>query len=517
MAEALPNIAFFEDSPVGIAKALLSAAIIFGNEPENVEHVVAMQLEAWPGEELRAIAEGITSMHRRGEAPEEVLLLHELRRLGYGDVVPAGLLGEICNTHPTSQPEKCSHVIRLDFARRQLRAKAETAARLAPTLEADEMRTVLGDLLDVDIPGQQRILPRADILGAPEIIPPIFAAGIYRGKLNLLLGVSGAGKSYLTLMLAVSLVTGRTLFSAFKPSVAGRVLFLAGEDDATVIRARLSAICTARNIPWRDIEEALQQGRLAFVSEVSEPLLTFNEGGIATPTASYIELRRRLQAFDLLVLDPMSVWAAVPNENDNALVNVFAQHLIRLAEEGDTAILLTHHASKHAGASLEQDASRGASALTCASRWAANIRPLSPKGAQRFDVAPADRPAFLELLVSKDSYGPRHGTPLLLRRNSEGVLRETNLQRERLGRISEVLAEALQEEDVGLTRREIVRSTAKIATAIRKRVEDAIGDFSRPELGSAIEHGLSVGGLRLVSVKPQKGGPTRQELRPCDV
>jgi hypothetical protein len=124
-----------------------------------------------------------------------------------------------------------------------------------------------------------------------------------------------------------------------------------------------------------------------------------------------------------VILDPLSRFAGLEVESDNAAATRFVQAVERLTAplHGHPTVLLWHHtnkASRKDGQSTASDAAaataaRGMSALTDGVRWQANIEAL-----KRYEGAPE----LVSLAVVKNNYG-RYPQPVKLMRGAEGALR----------------------------------------------------------------------------------------------
>jgi hypothetical protein len=105
-----------------------------------------------------------------------------------------------------------------------------------------------------------------------------------------------------------------------------------------------------------------------------------------------LALAQSIEDLGLIVLDPMSRLYG-QNENDNAAATFFVSLLEQLAQTTGASVILCHHT--HKGASfgrnkqfdlhlaLNQEAARGASAITGAVRWQCNLAQLPPREAKK--------------------------------------------------------------------------------------------------------------------------------------
>lgn len=359
-----------------------------------------------------------------------------------------------------------------------------------------------------------RILQEADLSNWEELaeipIDSIFHEGLAAGTLGLLVAPGGTGKSYLALQLALSVALKRPLMPGFTPTRPGPVLCCFGEDDSAEIARRLRRICTAHQIPPQAITNACQQGRLAIICGTSEPLLSFGYSGMPQSTEARNELTElvRERGFRLIVMDPVVAWVGVPNENDNSQMQHAAKVLIDLAKASGGAVLAVHHQAKSSSRANEKTVStgRGASSLTDASRWQATLYPL--EGNPR-SIPEAERHQYLELHIGKNSYGPRPGNPLYLKR-VHGALVGIDLDITGQTELLNAVIEELTEHPVILTRSEAARRGGGEAIKFRERLSNRLGWApTQPKLHDAIQKGIETGVLGELDETGGVGKPRR--------
>ncbi len=195
-------------------------------------------------------------------------------------------------------------------------AAAIAAEKDVPPLAAASPLPHLGDL--------ERIAPR------PELVRGI----IRQGEVALLVGATKARKSWLAIDLCLSIAGGRhwlgTLATAqcqalyidaeCPPSVVGeRVRILEG-DRQTYARERV-AYSSRRSAPPRHALEAVDM----LAAEIS------------------------VSGAQVAVVDTLSAYWPIADENDNAEATQVIGHIVRVAEEYQCAIVLVHHTPKQAG------------------------------------------------------------------------------------------------------------------------------------------------------------------------
>ena len=164
----------------------------------------------------------------------------------------------------------------------------------------------------------------------PESIRWLWKPYIARGKIVLLDGDPGVGKSFLTIDLAARLSHGNPLPDGTPSGKAHTIMLLGAEDDAAdTIRPRAAAA-------------GADLGRV--ITVVSRSDITFPNDLPAL--AALMDQHRP----DLVVIDPITAFLAqqIAANSDQSVRRVFAQ-LARMAERADCAILLVRHLRKKGG------------------------------------------------------------------------------------------------------------------------------------------------------------------------
>lgn len=449
--------------------------------------------EAFPGD-LEAVARAVHDLHATG-APVEVAGLY--RTLDALEVDNPGVLLADLGSYASCAPDLDGRALLVDYARRDSANKLALISKIAAGGDLEGARHAMADLGPFQFaPAPENPLPRADIEHAGEMPTPLFEGAVYRARLAVLVSESNAGKSMLSLTSGMSLALGRQLIHALKPTAPGRSLILSGEDDRTVIAARLKAIATAHNIPWNDVLEVLRNGCLSFV-DATAPLIQYSLSAPPRLSEGWRELQRVAHDFDLLTIDPMSSWITLTAENGAVEQIDLAQRFTRLNRESGAAILLLHHANKTGSGSLDQNAFRGSNAIPSASRWMANLAVPSVDQLERLGLTAGDRTTHVFFSESKNSYSARNARPYLLKRTDGGALldaEDTYTKRE--GDIAEALALALGEAQAHLTRREIREGRGAVAKGVRERVKDICGTVTAGQVERAIVRGIALGLLK---------------------
>lgn len=181
------------------------------------------------------------------------------------------------------------------------------------------------------------------------------------GKLTLLIGDPGLGKSVLTVDVA-SRVTRGTSFPDGATCESGGIIFLSAEDDvADTIRPRLDAAGAdvSRVHILESVRVTLTNGSLA-----EKP---FN---LETDIAALEGALREHPDVRLIVIDPISAYLGGVDSHSNAEVRGILAPLAALAARFGVAVLCVTHLRKSAGAAIYRAISSIAFAAAARAVWA---------------------------------------------------------------------------------------------------------------------------------------------------
>jgi len=277
--------------------------------------------------------------------------------------------------------------------------------------------------------------PEPRILG-PGLLP--------RGKVGILAGAGGVGKTLALCGLALSVAMGLPWLGRFPvgPGGTGRAVLVLGEEDPAELRRRLFCQAQAKGIDQSHFEAISRILALPGAGRHDLALTQPESQGQGVETGAARALRIHLEeqaeqngeGWDLVILDPLARFAGPDVETDNSA----ATRLIQVAERfttlpGAPTVVLAHHVAKYAriGGAPQVAAAgvRGSSALVDGARWVANLVPVIREDGTWLAK-------HVRLLVSKSNYAafPRE-QPLYLTRVAGGGLRVATV--EELRRIEE--------------------------------------------------------------------------------
>lgn len=214
---------------------------------------------------------------------------------------------------------------------------------------------------DEDANVDQLLCTRAADL-APQSIQWLWPHRIALGKVTLLIGDPGLGKSLLTVGLAAHVTNGRPWPVDSAPCEKGDVIFLSAEDDAAdTIRPRLDAA-------GADVR------RVYIVHGVREV-----DRSTGKPIRRMVSLKRDLETVEhwlvnlpecrLLVIDPVSAYLDGTDSHKNAEVRGVLAPLAELAKRRRIAVVCVTHLNKGGGTNAMYRA-MGSVAFVAAARCA---------------------------------------------------------------------------------------------------------------------------------------------------
>lgn len=265
---------------------------------------------------------------------------------------------------------------------------------------------------------------------APPAVEWVVGNVLPRGKVVMLAGPGGAGKSFLLLVLAIQHALGVPVLGApdFAPMGAGpmKVISFTAEDDRDDIHRRLHAVFDAYMVCDAD-RVAVGESMSVQCTRGKDWRLIEEVGGVLVASKAcdlIIDKLRRELNLSLLILDPSIMFAGV-DENDNAAAAVYMRVLDRIASELNCAVLVGTHTNKGALSSddLDQSAVRGASAFVDNARGNWILRTMTENEALAHAVPSEQRHRFACLRVTKNNYGPTGATVWLERVAGSGALR----------------------------------------------------------------------------------------------
>jgi putative DNA primase/helicase len=162
-----------------------------------------------------------------------------------------------------------------------------------------------------------------------------------RGKVTIIAGDPGLGKSQLTAALAACVSVGGRLPLDLTECPTGNVIFLNAEDDAAdTMRPRLEA--AGADLQRIHILDAVTESR-ANGKKIER---TFS---LATDINTIGDKARKIGDVTLIVIDPISAYLGGTDSHKNAEVRSLLTPLVKLAGELNAAIVVVDHLNKNTG------------------------------------------------------------------------------------------------------------------------------------------------------------------------
>lgn len=234
---------YFSEPPSSVVEAChsLVSAVILYSEKEAIDEVVSLPLACWPDARLRALAETIKEMVDEGVAVEPLLLAMRVEAKG---VTPLDITF-VCERASSRQPKLCAQDIRAWRAKAKLYHEATAFLENLPKKSSSEIQQFLSDAAlfvndHAAVDEVASLLCLADV--EPEAIDWLWRSFLPRGKIVLLDGDPGQGKSMLSIDLASRLSTGTPFPETNRRFHPINTVLLGAEDGlADTVRPRIEA------------------------------------------------------------------------------------------------------------------------------------------------------------------------------------------------------------------------------------------------------------------------------------
>lgn len=239
-----------------------------------------------------------------------------------------------------------------------------------------------------------------------------------RRQASLFVAPGGSGKSLFTLQAAVALALGDGRRFGLDVREAAKTYLLSAEDDETIVRRRLGALCLHYGI-----DPVSLHGKLAIYNRhaagLSRPFVAVEKDRsgrlVRTPDVARLAETLRRGGFGTLVVDPL-VKVHRADENSNAEMDFVMGTLTDLAAETDAAVWVIHHTKKPPegdadGFAGSADAGRGASAIKDAARIAKTFFAMSASAAKKLNVPEHARKRYVRLDDAKANHSEQSEAP----------------------------------------------------------------------------------------------------------
>ena len=264
-------------------------------------------------------------------------------------------------------------------------------------------------------------------LESAEPPPPLFyieyqtrdLSFIPRGKVGVIGGFGGSGKSMAVMHLALSIASGKnTLMRCYNGGVlmpnpvTHKVALLFGEEDEAGCLYRLKCQLDKMNLRgnYHSFINNLKIIPLATAGDVSLVHGRNRDETGMEPEHRYKLLEKTLieaspDGYDLIVVDPLSHFGGLDFENDNGMAVRLMRKLTQLTTlKGSPTVLGVHHSPKGAKNNRLDDALRGSSALKDNSRWVGIIRRINEDTEGLTSMTTSQGHRVIELVTAKTNY-----------------------------------------------------------------------------------------------------------------
>ena len=366
------------------------------------------------------------------------------------------------------------------------------------------------------------------LLAPPPPIRWVLEGFLPLGIVAAIVAQGGVGKSQLLMQLGYSVATGIMLAGHWPVGEVGTVLMLCAEDSNEEIHRRVhrihkqvgSAMTPAMKASLKDnflirsvagMDALLTQ--LARNNEIVQTLLT----------QQLLMTAQQADNLKLIILDPAARFRG-GDENSNLHATRFVQTLEYLALHTGATVLLAHHSAKHANTSKEtnQDASRGASALTDGIRWQMALTSLTSAVKGYKDLPPETRHLYMEAKLVKTNYTAPQPSVLLFR-GDDGYLQVTadpsnanpKFIQNKLDQIA--VFRFIQNEPKGITARQLVVQHGGVAKGFKISEKGLLALIDSARAGGFLDGDkgkpLTLTQKAVDFLKSQPGGAARQAPR----
>lgn len=215
----------------------------------------------------------------------------------------------------------------------------------------------------------------------------VYGTSLVRKYVSVTVAPGGIGKSSLSVVETLAMVTGRPLLGT-RPTGKLRVWLVNLEDDRDELERRVMAACIHYKIAPGDIEGLfLDSGR-----ERGIVIARDDKRGIviAKPIVEQIIETIRQNKIDVLIIDPF-VSSHNVSENDNGAIDLVTKLWSQIAGDTNSAIEIIHHVRKVEGREITVDDARGAGSLISAARSARVLNRMTEDQAAKAGVSADDR------------------------------------------------------------------------------------------------------------------------------
>lgn len=261
-----------------------------------------------------------------------------------------------------------------------------------------------------------------DIATAFSTKPPdldFVIPGFVAGTVGCIAAAGGTGKSFAVLELACGIASesANKVLLNLDIKKHGKVCMFNAEDPDVILQSRLFSISSyIYDHTQAEIAKSLTiKSLMGRGADINDPIW-------------FDAILKASEGCRLVIFDTFSRFHKL-SENDNGDMAQVVGQYERIARETGASVLFPHHTSKSMsgnGRQDEQQATRGAAAITDNCRWQGFMQTMSDKEALKSGIADADRKQYVRLGANKENYGAS-SSDKWLERKAGGVLKPVDL------------------------------------------------------------------------------------------
>jgi hypothetical protein len=223
-----------------------------------------------------------------------------------------------------------------------------------------------------------------------------------RGVVTIIAGHGGAGKSILSLSVALSGALGQSFADYAAPTDPLSVLIVNAEDSVDEMDLRLEAALTTFDGNPAELRK-LASPRLHTVKGRNYHIVAREGDGIVETEFCQALLRYiREHNIGLLIFDPVISAHSGLDENRSEM-QILIEKFRFIADVCDIPVVLIHHYRK-SGVAGDANSARGSSTVVDASRNVLTVDPMSEKEAATMLSNPAERERYFSVSHGKSNY-----------------------------------------------------------------------------------------------------------------
>tara|TARA_R100000501_G_scaffold16352_1_gene29696 strand:- start:9822 stop:11078 length:1257 start_codon:yes stop_codon:yes gene_type:complete len=244
------------------------------------------------------------------------------------------------------------------------------------------------ELQQIGVPAEMKISATPFRWPNPATIPQrswLYGRYFLRATVAAIIAPGGIGKTIFEIATALALASGKPFLGKQVWEGPQRVWIWNLEDDATELERQITAAAIHHGISPADcgdrllVDSAMEGQGLCTATE--------DDGGfkLLRPVYEAVVAELLNRKIDVLMIDPF-VSSHQVDENANAKIDAITKEWARVAKRADCCVVLVHHTRKLAGVKVGAEASRGAKALTDATRSTLVLNRMDNEEAEGFGI-----------------------------------------------------------------------------------------------------------------------------------